>query len=375
MSTMNNYLVGGAPGTPIMKDYRHAAKLYLPDSYALVPKFGFIYYVVFNINSGAVLNQEWSNRDQKDVGLLAKQIDLPKFKIATETLNQYNRKTVVQTKLNYDPITIQFHDDNAGVTHNLWVNYFKHYYADSNQDSVAFTDTKFSQKSYAYGRYYDNERGNFFDSIDIFVLHRGEFTQFTLINPKVTDWQHDQLNQSEGGKILSNKMTVAFETVRYQAGTVSKSSNPPGWSDLYYDNEESPNKIGGKDFDVVFGSANRGVSGFDQPGPARVYGKVGGPYSSGNPLVDIAMILAKNYVNQKGLSRQGPVGYNIAGGVLGALGSAGAGKYAEPPPSQNQPGILSLPGGVGINIFKGVNTSVDGSVRVNPAAVILPPRG
>ena len=170
-------------------------------------------------------------------------------------------------------------------------------------------------------------------------------------------------------------MTIAYENVRYQAGVISKESNPPGWTTLYYDNVESPNKLGGKDRNLIFGSANRGASTFDVPGPARVYGRVGGPYSSNNPLVDIAMILAKNYVNQKGLGRQGPVGYNIAGGVLGALGSAGAGKYAEPPPSQDQPGILSLPGGVGINIFKGVNTSVDGSVRVNPAAVILPPRG
>jgi hypothetical protein len=358
-----------------MKDYQHAAKLFLADGYALAPKFGFIYYVVLNINSRAVLDQQWNNRDKNDVGLLAKQVDLPKFKISTETLNQYNRKTVVQTKLNYDPISIQFHDDNAGVTHNLWVNYFKHYYADSNQDDRAFSDTKFSTTPHTYGRYYDNERGEFFSSIDIYVLHRGEFTQFTLVNPKISDWQHDAVSQDAGNKILQNKMTVAFETVKYQSGIVSKGSSPPGWADLYYDNDGSPNKIGGKDSNLIFGSANRGASTFDLPGKGRVYGRVGGPYSSPNPLLSIASILAKNYVNQKGLSRQGPVGYNIGGGVLGALGNAGAGKYAEPPPNQNQPGILNLPGGVGINIFKGLNTSVDGSTRVNPAAIILPPRG
>ena len=45
------------------------------------------------------------------------------------------------------------------------------------------------------------------------------------------------------------------------------------------------------------------------------------------------------------------------------------------PPTQNQPGIFNLPGGVGINIFKGINTTVDGKIRANPAAIILPKLG
>jgi Uma2 family endonuclease len=47
---------------------------------------------------------------------------------------------------------------------------------------------------------------NFFDSIDIFVLHKKRFTQVTLVNPKITDWIHDSLSQEESGRILSNKM-------------------------------------------------------------------------------------------------------------------------------------------------------------------------
>jgi hypothetical protein len=34
-----------------------------------------------------------------------------------------------------------------------------------------------------------------------------------LINPIVAKWDHDTLNQDEGNKILSKKMSIAYETV------------------------------------------------------------------------------------------------------------------------------------------------------------------
>ena len=111
---------------------------------------------------------------------------------------------------------------------------------------------------------------------------------------------------------------------------------------------------------------------FDQPGASRIFGRVGGSQNNPNALLDIGKILLKDYINKNGLGKAGAVGYNIAGGVLGAVTQTNPGKYAEPPSTQDQTGILNLPGGVGINIFKGFNTSVDGKVRANPAAIFFP---
>jgi len=362
-NAFTNFLSGSGSGI-VMKDYQHASRLYVDSTYAKAPKLGFLYFVQLNINKNAVpaSGDAWKTNDILDVGLLVKKLDLPKFTIANETVNQYNRKTVVQTKLTYNPISMELHDDNSDITHNLWVNYYKNYYLDGKSGGAPFKDTKFGVTDYGYGRYDNGISVPFLDSIDIYVLHQHRFTQYTLINPKITEWQHDSVSQAEGNKILQNRLNVAYESVIYQEGEIVPGSKPVEWAARYYDTDPSPY--------TVYKSSN--PSTFDRPGKDRVYGTIR-PQAPG-VLQQLGMLLAKNYINQNGLTRQKAVAYNIAGSVLGHLGS-GPGKYASPPSNEQDPGIFTLPGGVGINIFKAFNTSVDGKIRANPAAIIFPPRG
>lgn len=389
-----NYLNSG---NIIFKDYSHASRLYRDNKFALAPKLGFLYYIVFNINENAIIDKKFSE-DKRKVGLLVKKIDLPKFTIKNEKLNQYNRKTVVQTNIQYGSVQVEFHDDYSDISNRLWMNYYKHYYVDSNYGDVevgaasgefrprAYTNTKYGAVDNAYGLYNNGQANPFFNNIEIYVLHQGNFTKLTLINPMISEWRHDSLNQSEGNKMLSNSMTLDYENVFYKLGQIKKGEEPAGFGVEYYDPVGSPYQSG-------FGEASQGFDNnrkdrvfgvpsnranynplFDQKSKQRVYGLVGAPNQLG-ALGQIGSILLRNIVNKNGLGRQGPTGYNIASGVLGRTLGGGPGKYAEPVSTQQQPGIFNLPGGVGINIFKGFNTSVDGKTRVNPAAIILPPRG
>lgn len=387
-----NYLKSGNIN---FKDYSHASRLYRDNKFALAPKLGFIYFVVFNINDDAILDKKFIE-DKRKVGLLVKKIDLPKFTIKNEKLNQYNRKTVIQTKIDYSAVTIDFHDDNSDVTNRLWINYYKNYYVDSNYGDInvgaaagefrpaAYTDTKYSEYNNAYGYYNNNLSVPFFNNIEIYSLHQGEFTKYTLINPIISEWRHDNLSQSEGNKIMQNSMTIDYENVLYELGKIVKGQTPETFGVEYYDPVGSPYQFGepstsGFDNDKknqVFGvPSNRANYNplFDQKSRQRVYGLVGAPQQQ-SQLGQIANILLRNVVNKNGLGRQGPTGYNISQGILGRTLGSGAGKYSEPVSTQQQPGIFNLPGGVGINIFKGFNTSVDGKTRVNPAAIILPPK-
>lgn len=539
-AAFTNFLTAKGYG-PTLRDWQHASRLYIDGGAVRSPKVGFLYFVELHINEtvSSKIGPAWTANDMKDVGILVKKSDLPKFTIANETINQYNRKTVVPTKITYNPVSVEFHDDNSDITHNLWVNYYKNYFDDGNQGALAFLDTKYKLNDISYGRYDNKTSNNFFREINIYVLHQKKFTQYTLVNPKISEWQHDSVDQSQGNKIMQNRMTISYESVIYQAGVVSENfAQASGWSLSYYDKETSPYTVAGQDNqDILYnrpgsstvvnyaqqgtlddqaaadlaavglaaggGPSNQGLSANDQPGSSRVFNNlpsnrssifdhqvnkfIGSPpiskvtnfdqagnqttysnisnpttnfdeftnqtnystsYKNGvetisqlgnntptkfdqfgnrsnystvnnpptqfnnvtanlnygafrppvsvgaqlghellypnvnNPnrpavpgiLQQIGTTLFKNYVNQNGLTRQKSVGYNIAGSVMGQIGS-GPGKYASPPSTEDQLGVFTLPGGVGINIFKGFNTTVDGSIRANPAAILFPRRG
>jgi hypothetical protein len=373
-NAFNNFL--SASGNTVLRDYQHASRLYVDDNYGYSPKLGFLYYVVFNLNPAAISDERWKNTGSLDVGVLVKKIDLPRFGVTTETVNQYNRKTVVQTKLNYTPVSAEFHDDNLDIVNKLWTNYYKHHFADStygksrNEVPTSFYDTKYGETDFQYGIYDNGVKTPFITSIDIYSLHQQNFTQITLINPKITEWAHDSLNQAEGSKVMQNKMTIAYENVLYDYGQIIAETDPPGFTSVYYDKTPSPLSIAGNPLNSS--SYVKRETGFDKPGAQRVFGRVGGSNSSSNPLLNIVGILAKNYVNTNGITRTKAGAYNIANGALGALSKTAPGKYYTPPPAEDQPGIFTLPGGVGINIFKAINTGVDGKIRANPAAIIFP---
>lgn len=339
-----------------MKDYSHASHLYVDGRYARLPKFSHLYFVTFNFNDGVIRDAVWAKSGAKDVGLLVKQISLPKFKIATEVMNQYNRKTVVQSKLSYDPVTMEFHDDNSEITNGLWKNYYKYYYADSTyggaddytareapkQSSIgaqlfgglnfgnkirgqktgkigntampqAYTDTKYGEKQYPYGLDSLQDK-SFFKSIDIFVLHQQKFTQITLVNPKITEWAHDDVSQGDT-KPMRNKMTVVYENVFYNQGKIGKNTDSGLFAAIYYDKSASPLSISGKGTKSIFGQGGV-ISGIGD-----VFGE-DGALAQGNylqaALQSATLIKNASQISPEAVSA---AGYNLLGTAVGTLAS------------------------------------------------------
>ena len=152
----------------------------------------------------------------------------------TDVKNQYNRKRIVQTKINYDPISLRFHDDNAGLTTLLWESYFRYYYQDPNyarRDASGQPDTTVPisyinnpdniyggdvRNSYRYG--FDRTRPNapFFNTITINQLHglsgESNFTSYTLVNPIISSHRHDSLDQTTGN-FTTNELQIVYESL------------------------------------------------------------------------------------------------------------------------------------------------------------------
>lgn len=242
--------------------YDHATKLFLADNYRLTPKQSFLYYVVLNVDTtaasvvqsvtqsltgGDVISSQ-SSLEQIEAGMLVKRVELPRFSLQTKTLNAYNKKNLVQTQIQYDPVTIAFHDDNADIVTNFWNDYYTYYYRDSDYQytpdfgSVYYNTPDEYQPRLTEGWGFNPRNGSlkpFLKSIQIFSLHQKRFTEYTLINPLITSWRHGQHSSDAGSELMENTMSVAYETVKYRTGYVN-GIDVNGFGVLHYDNTTSP---------------------------------------------------------------------------------------------------------------------------------------
>lgn len=267
-----------------LADYQHAARLYIDNNMRLAPKFKHLYHVVLNIDPEVRQIFPLANElPRNEINLLCRSADLPRYNPQTTVVNQYNRKKVVQTGIQYQPINIEFHDDNAGLTTLLWECYYRYYFADGNytmrqvDGSPAISVREFSRGPGGLNSMYSNESFNtarfgldrpnksvdFFTSIQIFQLHprnaQPTFTSFTIINPKIDQFQHDRVDQTISEFSL-NTLTISYETVLYNRGVTIPGNAPAGFAQEHYDKVSSPLKIN---------------QAFRNPSPRTIFGRDG----------------------------------------------------------------------------------------------------
>jgi hypothetical protein len=229
-----------------LRDQQHAARLFADDNFRLAPKQKYLFHVAFSINPAALKSIDLVQRHRNEINMLVKSIDLPKFNVQTEMLNQYNRKKVVQYQHKPDAISVKFHDDNMGLINQVWQNYYSYYYADSTSAQTpgsynrnATRSSDFITKPYGL----DNRSGlPFFNSITIYQMARHEYVSYTLKNPMITTWSHGQVGSADNG-FNEKSMTLSYEAVTYGSGLVSD-SDPEGFGVEHYDKTPSPLQAG-----------------------------------------------------------------------------------------------------------------------------------
>ena len=232
--------------------YDHATRLFLSDNFRLAPKQSFLYYVCINVDQsalqsilGGLASDPVSSQtliEQYETGLMAKRVELPKFNIQTRSLKAYNRKNIFQTGINYDPLSITFHDDAADTVTKFWNDFYTYYYRDSDYDSALYTIPHKYQARTREGWGYTPRNGSlkpFIRDIQIFSLHNKRFTEYKLINPVITAWRGGEHDSSAGNSTLDSTMTVDFETVKYRTGYVNP-VDVNGFAIIHYDDTPSP---------------------------------------------------------------------------------------------------------------------------------------
>tara|TARA_B100001121_G_scaffold133737_1_gene117105 strand:+ start:1799 stop:3019 length:1221 start_codon:yes stop_codon:yes gene_type:complete len=371
---LNNLKSGVLEPKGNLGDFAHAARLYVDDSFRLAPKSKFLFHVVFNINQD-VLNRmianspahpngnrifktlsNFKNKHQNELNMLVKNVDLPQYSIETVVAQQYNKKRKLHTKISYDPIKMVFHDDNYGVTTALWEMYYRYYFRDGwygadesakrspeafsiHRGSVDEEASPFS-RSLAYNSAQDfrkfrfgldnDQHEAFFDSIQIFHMSRKRYTMYHLVNPIITQWQHDTLNNADS-EPAANSMAIEYEAVFYGRGAVSEGV-PRGFAEEHYDQTPSPNSLSGGGTTSVFGTG--GVA-----SALGLFGGQGGPntdisggetgrsgFTLGNILRGANAIKNARNLSKAGLAQEG---FNILKGAVGRIGGTADSSYTR----------------------------------------------
>lgn len=237
--SMNDFLKQLTTGDSV-KDFAHASKTFVDSGMRLHPKTGFLYHVFFDRNPvlfGGV------SADTIEMGMMAKRLSLPKYSMDTKVMNAYNRTDLVQTKIKYDPVTITFHDDMANVVTNFWRDYVRYYYRDNiYAESLYASPHRYdAQRTSSWGFAGDQGSNPFLSAVRIYQLHKKEFTEFTLINPIITSWQHGEQDYGSSDPVEHN-VTIQYETVKYKTGYITGGANGSvkGFGDIHYDKSPSP---------------------------------------------------------------------------------------------------------------------------------------
>ena len=271
-----------------LRDYKHAADTFVRGNYNLLPRNKFLFYVYFNVNLNIpALANLFSGGKLSQLGILVKTAQLPSYEIDVQTMNQYNRKRLVQTKINYNPAQIVFNDDNSDLIRNMWYQYYQYYYSDPTYQygntpaqsgvlgqlatplpviggnynvSDVYAPNRPVEHWGLSGQGYTNPtltslasslltgpasgQQPFFNDITIYGMSQKTYAQYTMINPLITSWAHDTYDYSQGSQVMTHTMSIRYETVKYYSGDIGgaqPSDTVPGFADpSHYDTTQSP---------------------------------------------------------------------------------------------------------------------------------------
>ena len=188
-----------------------------------IPRNKFLYFVQFNQSDGgkAMTNSADFNtyNGTRGISFKVKQVDKPKINLTTVELNQYNKKTLAYTKIDYGDATMRLYDTVDDTVLSMWVDYFTYYFGDSRPKSDLAYDQSPVDASFVdstgWGLRPLTDTTTFFSSIRVYAFYANTYTAFSYINPKITsvDWTQKEYASSEPEEV---NVTFKYEAIKYE---------------------------------------------------------------------------------------------------------------------------------------------------------------
>lgn len=208
------------------------------------PRQKFQGYVNFIVNR-SLYGESWYNDNasfRTEISSLVRTASLPELEFKTETKNQYNRKRIVNTGVEYQPVDIKVIDTINNEWLILFMKYYSYHYmnarnkqgtagrdsvgagsigdfggraqvesADGNENNGSMFGKDVSNwNSNAYG-FNLNLTSTFFERIDYVLYHGNKAVQYSLFNPVLTRFRTGDLDYSSS-EVMEFDMTFEYES-------------------------------------------------------------------------------------------------------------------------------------------------------------------
>ena len=172
-------------------------------------------------------------------------VEGPKFQIQQDVINQYNRKRVINRKIDYDPVSVRMYDtvDGLGLKFAKMLYEFEFQNArlytpsghpaegpgganrDNFQESVLTDENQF-KKNHNFGmRAQPNHTHRLIKSIDLYQLAGTLYSRAKMIHPRISRMDMDQFDYSSSA-VTNISLGFQYENLLFDEVAVKDSSLP-----------------------------------------------------------------------------------------------------------------------------------------------------
>ena len=181
------------------------------------PRHSHLFFIVINFNPDALIGNLQEAVTNGRLHVLTKSMDKPSISYTTEKLNSYNRKHIIKTKMEYNPITLTFRDDSTSYIQGLLEAYHTHYH----HAPLSFRGSDANYGS-DFRQLLNNDSipslglripiGKFIDSIELYDLgtEPSSTNIYKIFNPQVSDFSLSTMD-NETDDIQEATLTLEYE--------------------------------------------------------------------------------------------------------------------------------------------------------------------
>lgn len=209
------------------RDFRNAYQ-FRPD--VNPPRQQFQGYVSFVLNRDLYEEffKEQGQAFRLQIGSLVRRADLPSMEFKTETKNQYNRKKIVNTTTEFNPVSITVMDTVTNEWLTLFMKYYTYHYMNARNEGTGsrdlgrapnyVTENDFVNSQFGLGGNWDSNKAGFnpnltpyfFERIDYVLYHGNRGVQYSLLNPVLTSFKTTALDYS-ASELMNFDLTFEYE--------------------------------------------------------------------------------------------------------------------------------------------------------------------